>query len=179
MKLIIGLGNPGTQYRHTRHNVGFLVLDELARRHQLMFKERKTLQAESTEGKINGTQVRLLKPLTFMNRSGEAVKAAMKKDKVKVANLLVVYDDADMAFGEIRFRDSGRSGGHNGVQSILESLPKDAELARVKVGIGRSENPNIPLDAWVLSKWTKEESEKLPAIISAAADRVEEWVSKA
>ncbi len=165
MFLLVGLGNPGEEYKNTRHNAGFLVADEVARRLGLEFKTSKMLNAEIAKGE----NIILCKPQTFMNESGLAVKAAAKKFNIRTEKILVVLDDADLPFGEIRERDSGSSAGHNGLQSIMDQFP-GANIARVRVGIGRSENPNIPLDVWVLSKWTDEERRKLAEVIARTAD---------
>ena len=169
MKLIVGLGNPGNEYAKTRHNAGFLVIDELANRLAISFSTKKALKGEVAEAAHE--HVVLLKPGTFMNLSGEAVKAATTKYRVEPKDVLVVLDDADIAFAELRFRTSGSAAGHNGMKSILEQFPADTAIARLKVGIGRSSNPEMPLDAWVLAKWTKEEAAALPDIVSKAADR--------
>ena len=156
MKLVVGLGNPGKKYEKTRHNVGFLVVDDLAKRD------------------LSG--VKFLKPDTYMNLSGQAVAAAIRQSNIGPEDILVVYDDADIAFGEIRFRSGGSSGGHNGMKSIIELLGT-SDVARVRVGIGRGENPNIPLDEYVLGTWSAEEKKTLPNLIAAAADRVVQWLN--
>lgn len=172
MRLIVGLGNPKKEYERTRHNAGFLVADELVKRFDLAWKMSKTLNAEIAKGE----ETILCKPQTFMNASGDTVKAAAKKFNIPTEKILIVLDDADLPFGEIRVRDSGSSGGHNGLQSILDQFP-DANIARVRVGIGRPENPDIPLDAWVLSKWTDAEEQKIQEIISKAADAIMKFKS--
>ncbi len=154
MKLVVGLGNPGKEYEQTRHNVGFLVVDELKRRG------------------IDQTRVRTLKPDTFMNLSGNAVAQALRQTNMTTDDVIVVYDDADLPFSEIRVRADGSSGGHNGMQSVIDHLGTN-KIVRVRVGIGRPENINVPLDAWVLSKWTTDEEAKLSDIVSKAADEVD------
>ncbi len=154
MKLVVGLGNPGKEYEQTRHNVGFLVVDELKRRG------------------IDQTRVRTLKPDTFMNLSGNAVAQALRQTNMTTDDVIVVYDDADLTFSEIRVRADGSSGGHNGMQSVIDHLGTN-KIVRVRVGIGRPENINVPLDAWVLSKWTTDEEAKLSDIVSKAADEVD------
>jgi PTH1 family peptidyl-tRNA hydrolase len=154
MKLIVGLGNPGREYADTRHNVGFLVVDELERRG------------------IDRTRARTLKPDTFMNLSGAAVADALRQTNMTAADVVVAYDDADLPFGEIRVRADGSSGGHNGMRSVIDALGTES-IRRVRVGIGRGDNPHVPLDAWVLGRWTKEEEAKLPELITRAADEVE------
>ena len=170
MFLIVGLGNPGKKYERTRHNVGFLVVEEVAKKIGVMFKEKTSLQAEMALGE----NVVLMKPQTFMNVSGEAVKRFISKHKLAPKDLLVVYDDADLPFGEIRFKTGGSSAGHNGMQSILDQFPKGTPIARVRVGIGRPVSPDVPLDQFVLQKWTKEEEKKLPEVIMGVIKKIEE-----
>ncbi len=157
MLLIVGLGNPGPEYAHTRHNVGFLVADELTKR---------------------GISAKILKPDTFMNRSGDAVAKMLRQSNMGPEHILVLYDDADISFGDLRFRKGGSHGGHNGMRSILAIFPEGTDVARLKIGIGRPENPNIPLDEWVLGRWSKGEQTALPELIQKAADRAEEWMKE-
>lgn len=172
MHLIVGLGNPGKEYQHTRHNVGFLVVEALAREENVTWKKKASLKAEVAEFERGNEKVVLLKPQTFMNLSGEAVRSAAQFWKIPLENIVVAYDDADMEFGKIRTRGEG-SGGHNGMQSIIDCLGTNA-IKRVKIGIGRSEHPNVPLDEWVLSSWTKEEEKKFEEVIPAAIASVRE-----
>ncbi len=152
MKLIVGLGNPGKKYERTRHNVGFLVADAFSKA-------------------IDDPRTIILKPDTYMNRSGEAVREAMRFRKIPLKNLLVISDDADLPFGEVRVREQGSSGGHQGLQSIIDALGTDA-FTRVRVGIGRPDHPNIPLEDWVLGTWTAEEEKNLPDIIKRAVSQL-------
>jgi len=152
MRLIVGLGNPGKKYERTRHNVGFLVVDALAKA-------------------IDDPKIIILKPDTYMNRSGEAVRETMQFRKIPVKNLLVISDDADLPFGEIRVREKGSSGGHKGLQSIIDTLGTNA-FTRVRVGIGRPDNPNTPLEDWVLGTWSAEEKKNLPDIIEKAVSQL-------
>jgi PTH1 family peptidyl-tRNA hydrolase len=188
MKLIIGLGNPGKKYDQTRHNVGFLVVDEMAKQMKIDFKNKTSFEAEVAEpdsrsvtsplikGEHEG--VVLLKPQTYMNVSGRSVKAYMSKNKCQASDLVVLYDDADIPFGDVRFKQAGSSGGHNGMQSILDIFPKGTSIARVRVGIGRPPNPDMPLDKFVLQKLSAEEKKKLPEIIEKAIEKVREWKSQ-
>ena len=159
MYLIIGLGNPGKKYSATRHNVGFSVLDALARKLHLEFQEKKTLPAEVAADE----NVTLLKPQTFMNLSGEAVSAFLNKNHLPEKNILVIFDDADLPFGEIRYRDSGSAGGHHGLEDILNKTKKDPP--RLRIGIGRPSDAGVPLDEWVLSKWSQEEKKAWPELL--------------
>lgn len=172
MKLLVGLGNPGTKYENTRHNIGFLVLDEIAGRLNLSFREKTSFESRCAETMIGTEKIFLCKPHTFMNASGNAVQKAMKKIGAKPSDLIVVYDDADLAFGDIRWRESGSSGGHNGIGSILLTVPKGASVPRVRVGIGRPPHTDTELESWVLGTWTKKEQDALPEIIRRAADEV-------
>lgn len=165
MKIIIGLGNPGLEYTNTRHNVGFLVIDELAKRFDMKQRVKKALEAEIAEGEINGTRITLCKPQTFMNASGRSVQKIIKKYSAKPDDLLIVYDDADLKFGDVRMKPSGSSAGHHGMQSIIETLPSNTKIARVRVGIGRPNSVDTSLEDFVLQKWTMNEKKGLSEVI--------------
>jgi len=167
MILLIGLGNPGTQYTNTRHNVGFLVVDELSKRLEISLRLKQTLEAEIGEGEINGKKVILCKPQTFMNTSGRSVQKIIKKFAAKPENLCIIYDDADLAFGDVRMKPGGSSAGHKGIQSIIDLFASGINVARVRVGIGRP-SPDVPLDEFVLQKWTTVEKKQLPDVIEKA-----------
>lgn len=175
MIAIFGLGNPGKKYENTRHNIGFLVAEELARRIGASFRGKFAWQAEVAEGAFEEKRMLLVKPQTFMNLSGETARAVFAKTSAKPETSLVVYDDADLPFGKIRFRAEGSAGGQNGMKSILEVLPAETKLARVRVGIGRPENEQIPLEDWVLGAWSPEERKTLDATVKAAADEALRW----
>jgi len=134
-QLIVGLGNPGEQYRQTRHNIGFMVLDRLAQSWQARWSEYKKFQAELAEVARPPQKLRLLKPLTYMNRSGQSVRAAIDWFKLSPDAVLVVYDDLDLPFGKLRLRLSGSAGGHNGMKSIIAHLGMQ-DFPRLRVGIG-------------------------------------------
>lgn len=172
MKAIIGLGNPGKEYEKTRHNVGFLVVDELARRHGGEFTSKRSLEAEIAEVMIGEERVLLVKPQTFMNVSGRSLSAVLSKYPVKLEEVVVVYDDADLPFGDVRVRASGTSAGHRGMESILSTIPKGSSFSRVRVGIGRPAHPYMPLDEFVLAKWTADEQKELPSIIDSAIGKL-------
>jgi len=172
MKIIVGLGNPGDEYANTRHNVGWLVVDALANKYDFEFKKKRRLKAVIAEGNIGEEKVVLVKPQTFMNLSGKSVRKVFDFYKGHLNDLWAVYDEADLAFGEIKKRRGGSSAGHNGVESIIETCQRD--FLRFRVGIGRSENKDIPLDVHVLQPWTKLEAVALPNII----DRVVEMIEK-
>lgn len=180
MHLIIGLGNPEKKYELTRHNMGFIVVDELAKQLQTTFKNKTSFEAEVADPTIHPLtkgRITIMKPQTFMNVSGRAVKLYVSKHKISTNNLLIVYDDADLPFGDIRYKTSGSSGGHNGMQSIQDVFPKGTSIARVRVGIGRPPNPDVPLDAFVLQKFTDEEKKKLPEIIKSAIAKIQEKIA--
>lgn len=168
-RLIVGLGNPGETYRDTRHNIGFMVLDEIARRLGAAFREEK--RWSGLVAKFAGGY--LLKPLTFMNESGRAVQSVGHFYKASPAQTLVVYDDVDLPLGRLRFRTSGSAAGHNGIRSLIASLGSDA-FPRLKVGIasaaGRPAGERMV--GHVLGKFRAEEQTELQIVIQHAADAV-------
>lgn len=172
MKLIVGLGNPGKEYRDTRHNVGFLVIDELARRHQLTLSLAPSQVPESFIAKKYGTEPFLIaKPLTFMNRSGDAVAALARYYDVDVAELLVVVDEAALPFGRLRARARGSAGGHNGLKSVIERLGTQ-EFPRLRLGVGRGDSRRDLADH-VLATFESGERAELETFITRAADAAE------
>jgi len=166
MQSFIGLGNPGKQYELTRHNVGFLVLDELAHRMEANFKSKRSVEALIAEGMLGDQRALLVKPQTFMNVSGRSLASVMNKYPVSIEDVTVIYDDADLAFGDVRLKAGGGAAGHRGMASILNTLPKGTNVKRIRVGIGRPSHPDIPLDQFVLQKFTQEEQQALPEIIN-------------
>ncbi len=173
MKVIVGLGNPGNKYKITRHNVGFLIIDEIARRKKVKLQKKKFLSYFG-QIKVGGERVYLIKPLTYMNLSGEAVIQIKKYLRLKLEDLLVVLDDADLSTGIIRFRAKGAAAGHNGLASIIEELHTTV-FPRLKVGIGR---PNIVgnLEHYVLKPMRKKEITSILPIVSRASDAALFWV---
>lgn len=170
-KLVVGLGNPGPRYSGTRHNAGFLVLDELARRHAGSFKQAQgAASAKLSPGTLAPTSVTLLKPLTFMNLSGRAVQGAMTRSGVRPAELIVVHDDIDLPLGRLRVKHGGGSGGQRGVADISRAI--GSEYVRVKVGVGRPPS-GWSTENWVLSRFAQEEAALLAEVVSSAADAVE------
>ena len=141
MKLIVGLGNPGREYSGTRHNIGFAVLGSLARKHGINF-DKRCCHSRAGEGRIAGQEVAFAKPQTYMNLSGDAVSALIRRYKIKLADILVIHDDLDLPLGKIRLRAGGSAGGHNGLKSIIASVGS-MEFARLKIGIGRPEIAGI------------------------------------
>jgi PTH1 family peptidyl-tRNA hydrolase len=172
MKLVVGLGNPGRDYRETRHNAGFMVVDEIARRHQLTWAAGPAQVAESFVVKRFGDAPFLLaKPLTFMNRSGDVVAGLARYYDVPASDLLVVVDEVALPLGRLRVRRSGSAGGHNGLKSIVERFGTD-QFPRLRVGVGRGDARRDLADH-VLSKFDSGERAGLEEIIARAADAVE------
>jgi PTH1 family peptidyl-tRNA hydrolase len=168
-RLIVGLGNPGETYRDTRHNIGFMVLDEIARRMGAAFREEK--RWTGLVAKFAGGY--LLKPLTFMNDSGRSVQAVGHFYKASPAQTLVVYDDVDLALGRLRFRTSGSAAGHNGIRSLISCFGTD-EFPRLKVGISPADGrpAGERMVGHVLGKFRAEEQPALQTVIQRAADAV-------
>lgn len=175
--LIVGLGNPGERYAATRHNVGFQALDRLAKRHRLSFRKMR-LQGFMARGEIESRRVVLLKPLTYVNRSGDVVAPLLRGYGLPLDRLLVIYDDLDLPLGRIRIREQGTAGGHKGMVSIIDRL--GPEVPRLRVGIGRTEED--PRE-YVLSPFTAEERVIMEESYEGIADAVEciirEGLSKA
>lgn len=174
MKLIVGLGNPGREYEDTRHNVGFMAIDRLADKYNALFKLDKNLKGLIASVNINGEKVILLKPITFMNLSGESVKPVMSYYKINVNDIIVINDDLDMPVGKIRYRAKGSAGGHNGLKSIIANL-KTEEFQRIKIGIDRSKI--IPVVDWVLGKFSTEDTNVLEASFNNVVLGLEAFIS--
>ena len=155
VKMIVGLGNPGSKYHETRHNVGFMLVDRLAKRENVSFTHDKIFQADIASTFIDGQKIYLVKPTTFMNESGKAVHALLAYYGLDERDLLVAYDDLDMVVGKIRFRQKGSAGGHNGIKSLIAHL-KTQEFDRIKIGIGRPK-PGMTVVNHVLSKFDTED----------------------
>jgi PTH1 family peptidyl-tRNA hydrolase len=175
MKLIVGLGNPGRQYQNTRHNVGFRCVDALARRWGIEFR-RQRARAEIAEGETLGERLVLAKPQTFMNNSGDSVRALVKMSNLSPADLLVVCDDLDLPFGRLRLRDKGSSGGQRGLQSIINQLGTN-EFARLRIGIDRPPAGVDPID-YVLTTFNASEQAELPAFLDRGVEGVETWLTR-
>jgi PTH1 family peptidyl-tRNA hydrolase len=168
MKLIVGLGNPGKEYAATRHNVGFDVVETLAKRAGVQTGKRMG-QARVGEALFRGEKVFFVKPQTFMNLSGVAVNSIARKFKVQPSDIIVVYDDLDLPVGRVRVRARGSSGGHKGVQSIIETLHTN-EFPRVRIGIGSARGETVD---YVLSRFNRQERPVVDTAIQIAADAVE------
>ncbi len=168
-KLIVGLGNPGKQYTNTRHNVGFMVLNDVI--------ERWEIQPAWGAALAKKGAALYLKPVTYMNLSGAAVAAVSRYYKIAPADVLVIYDDKDLPFGAIRFRKQGSAGGHKGMQSIISTLGTTV-IPRLKIGIAPADRqPIVDTAEYVLEKFTKEEQKQLENIISAAKLKLKEWLA--
>ena len=171
--LIVGLGNPGPTYAATRHNIGFMVVDELARRHAMTFGKNEK-KAQVADGRIGERRVLLAKPQTYMNESGLAVRALFDFYKFERANLIVICDDLDIPLGTLRLRNGGGHGGQNGVRSIINHLGSP-DFARVRCGISRPPGKMDPAD-YVLKPFMGDDQITARIVIERAADAVETWL---
>lgn len=169
--LIVGLGNPGKQYENTRHNAGFICLDFFAEKEGIKI-DRLKFKSLMGEGRIKGHRCLFLKPQTFMNLSGEAVRDAADFYKIKPENIIVIYDDISLEPGKVRIRRKGSDGGQNGMKNIIYHMKSDA-IPRIKVGIGAKPNPEYDLADWVLSRFSRDEAEKIKAAAEKAATALE------
>ncbi len=169
MKLIAGLGNIGDKYVFTRHNAGFMLIDSFALNEGLNFRENSRLKCLMTNLRNGQEDYLLIKPTTFMNLSGEAVRAVMDYYKIPIEDVLIVYDDLSLEIGKIRFRPNGSDGGHNGIKSVIQHLGTK-NVARLKIGIGPQ--PNIPSEVFVLQNFSKEELETLKGAIVKAKEGI-------
>ncbi len=170
MKVVLGLGNPGKKYARSRHNVGFLVVDRIASVKRIAIKKKK-YDSLIGDWQTDSERVLLVKPQTYMNRSGEAVRRLLRYLPVAVEDLVVIHDDMDLPFGRIRIRPKGRAAGHRGVLSILESLGEES-FFRVRVGIGRPPTSMDPTD-FVLARFSSKEAAQLDQVVSKSADAIE------
>ncbi|CAM9724787.1 unnamed protein product [Chrysoparadoxa australica] len=172
--LIVGLGNPGSQYEMTRHNIGFLVAEELSKRWGSPLKHQSKFSGEYSSARVSGKSVGVLRPLTYMNASGEAARKAMSFFKVPPSNVLVLVDDIAIGLGQMRIRAKGSPGGHNGLKSMQSSL-QTQEYPRLRLGVGA---PQHSLVDHVLGEFTRTEQKELPFLIADAADAVEMWIAQ-
>ena len=179
MKLIVGLGNPGTQYAKTRHNAGRVLVETIARRQKLQFSEKKSLFAGVASFDWEGVPVVLSYPTTYMNESGKAVACLLAHFGVKSGqDLLVVVDDAALPFGKLRLRKKGSDGGHNGLKSIEQVLAV-SDYPRLRIGIGPfEETAAAPFEEYVLSAWTPGEKKALPDVLEKAGEACRLWVTQ-
>jgi peptidyl-tRNA hydrolase, PTH1 family len=175
MFLVAGLGNPGEQYAATPHNLGFLVVDRLAARHGIRVT-RKECQALIGQGNIGGKTVLLAKPQTFMNLSGIAIKPLLEKNEIAPAELVLVYDELDLPWGSLRIRPNGSAAGHNGVSDVIARIATQ-EFPRIRLGV----HPGQPLPSgkdYLLSRFTRQQTENLDAFIDLAADAAESLIAE-
>lgn len=163
--LLVGLGNPGMAYENTRHNIGFMIIDELTQDVEIPLRHESSI-ADAAEAKIGTRKVVFAKPLTFMNRSGLAVSSLIERYDVSRANLLIILDDFNLPFGQLRFRGSGSDGGHRGLESIIYEL-QTTEFSRLRVGIGQDDMAE-QVD-FVLGDFDEEEQKLLPGIVDRSA----------
>ena len=171
MKLILGLGNPGRSYCWTRHNVGFLLLDCLAKRHRIEIS-RRGMKSLYGRGRIGSEEVILAKPQTFMNLSGEAAQRLLQFFKLEPQKVIVLHDDLDLSWGQVRVRVRGGDGGHKGIRSIMEALGNES-FVRFKIGIGRPERSSQDPADFVLEPMTGEKREELKEMIEGNAEALE------
>lgn len=174
MKLVVGLGNPGKEYEKTRHNVGFMVLDEIAKTYNFSFSKNK-FQGLYGEIIINGEKVMFLKPQKYMNLSGEVIQNFLNFYKIPIKDLLIFHDDLDLPCGKIRIKQKGSSGGHNGLKDIERNIGTQ-EYNRVKIGIAN--NKNIDTKDYVLGNFNKEEVEKINSSIKTSVNILEDFLTK-
>jgi len=179
VKVVIGLGNPGPEYARTRHNVGFDVVDHLARKMDAEFRMSSRFPAELAEGTLEGERVLLVKPQTFMNRSGEAAGPLVRKKGVSPADVFVIVDDVDLPVGRLRLRKEGSAGGHNGLKSLIEHFGTD-QFPRVRIGIGRQADRDTvqhvlgrfsPDEALVMDETMRRAAEAVAAALRSGMDR--------
>jgi len=173
--LIVGLGNPGKKYARTRHNAGFLVLEQLADNWRAAWSDEKKFRARLARVETESWRALLCQPRTFMNASGEAVAAVGQFYRVTATRTLIVVDDADLPFGEIRLRASGSSGGHHGLESVEQHLATRA-YPRLRIGIGRTESAVREITGHVLSQFTRDEARLLENVLHRASDQIECWL---
>ena len=166
--IVAGLGNPGEQYRHTRHNAGFLAVDAIADKMGLHI-DRMRFHALTAETSIADKKVLLLKPMTMMNLSGEAISEAARFYKIPAERIIVISDDINLDVGKIRVRKNGSAGGQNGLKSIISHLGTDA-FPRIRIGVGAKPHPDYDLASWVLSEFSTEDLKKLDATIDCVRE---------
>ncbi len=173
-RLIVGLGNPGKQYVYTRHNVGFLVVEEIARQLKVEFKKSSFTNAFIAETSYEGIDLKLMLPLTYMNHSGVAIASALKYWEMDVSDILVVCDDFQLPFSQLRIRSKGSDGGHNGLNSVIAKLGEE-NFSRLRMGIGQPPSKSGVVD-FVLEEFTPKEKEHLHDLIQTTLDCCLVWL---
>ncbi|MGX6980111.1 aminoacyl-tRNA hydrolase [Vagococcus elongatus] len=175
MKLIVGLGNPGRKYMVTKHNIGFITVDELSFRQKTKWKKHQ-FEADISEFFYEGEKILLVKPQTFMNESGRSIRPLMDYYQLTLEDLLVIYDDMDLPIGKIRLRQKGGAGGHNGIKSLIQHLGTQ-KFNRIRVGVNRP-FPGQDVVSHVLSPFPKETHEEMLLSVKTAADACEDWIKE-
>ena len=172
--IVVGLGNPGGEYLHTRHNAGFLAIEHICKKYgaRVTKSAHRGLVGEAT---IGGKRVLLVKPQTFMNLSGECVRAALDFYKLTPEKLIVIYDDISLPVGRLRVRRDGSAGGHNGIKSIIQHLGTQT-FPRIKIGVGEKPHPDYDLASWVLSEFSAEDLKNLEATLPTACEGLEKML---
>ena len=174
MKIVVGLGNPGSGYAQSRHNVGFQCIDELSKKCAIPLKD-KNRHVILGRGLVDGKEILIAKPRTFMNRSGEAISYLLTRFQISTQDLLVIYDDMNLPTGKIRIRHSGSSGGHNGIQSIISTI-NSHEIQRVRIGIGRPPEGVGDIE-YVLGKFTADEKKLIEEAVTTTQTAVRDFLS--
>lgn len=175
MKLIIGLGNPGEKYKATRHNIGFMTVDEWAWQHQQEFN-KALFEAVFFEQRVGDERVFFLKPQTFMNLSGNAVRPFMKYFNISIEDIAVIYDDMDLPVGTVRFRQQGGSGGHNGIKSMITNLDTK-QFNRIRLGVGRPKE-HQSVTSHVLGRFDRQEEEAVISSVKRAVEAIDYWIQE-
>jgi PTH1 family peptidyl-tRNA hydrolase len=173
-KVIVGLGNPGKKYENTRHNVGFAAVDYYSEKNNFSNWHKGRFDSYTNESIISNNKIILLKPLTYMNLSGDAIQKTLSYYKLSCTDMLVIYDDLTIPLGQIRTRNDGTAGGHNGIKSIIAHIGK--EFPRLKIGIKNQLLNDMDQSDFVLAKFTKEEIQNIPNILSEASELINEFI---
>lgn len=172
MKLVFGLGNPEKKYEKTRHNCGFRAIDFYAKKNNLNFKNK--FNSSYTENIVNGEKIVLVKPLTYMNLSGNSVREFVNFYNIELKDLLIIYDDVDFEIGTFKIKRGGSSGGHNGIKNIIENL-KTEDIQRIRIGISKN---SIPLMDYVLGKFSTDEDKLLESILPTISNVIDDFATK-
>ncbi|WP_442597368.1 aminoacyl-tRNA hydrolase [Neobacillus sp. D3-1R] len=175
MKLIIGLGNPGKQYEKTRHNVGFDVIEELSNQFNIPLDQLK-FKGQFGMGFVGTEKVLLLKPLTYMNLSGESIRAVMDFYDIDTEEIVVIYDDLDIPVGKLRLRQKGSAGGHNGIKSTIAHIGTQ-EFNRIRIGVDRPQN-GMSVSNYVLGRFTADEQPIIDEVVKRSAEACQSWLTK-